>query len=96
MNKAVNMKLVNVGYGNLVNAFMVVSVVHADSAPARRMAQKAKEEGMIIDATQGRKTQSLLIMENGSVVLSALLPETLSFRIHFMLSARKHLQDVQD
>jgi len=72
--------LVNVGYGNLVNKTKVVAIVHADSSPVRRMIQKAKEEGILIDATQGRKTQSVLVMENGAVVLSAMLPETLSGR----------------
>lgn len=72
--------LVNVGYGNLVNKMKVVAIVHADSSPVRRMIQKAKESGILVDATQGRKTQSVVVMENGAMILSAMLPETLSGR----------------
>ncbi|MGN0267320.1 MAG: DUF370 domain-containing protein, partial [Lachnospiraceae bacterium] len=75
-------RLINVGYGNMVNAGKVIAVINADSSPVRRMVQTAREQGLIIDATQGRKTQGVLIMENGSIVLSALLPETLTSRFH--------------
>lgn len=75
-------RLINVGYGNMVNASKIISVINADSSPVRRMIQKAREEGLVIDATQGRKTQGILIMENGFIVLSALLPETLAGRFN--------------
>lgn len=75
-------RLINVGYGNMVNAGKVIAVINADSSPVRRMIQAAREQGLIIDATQGRKTQGVLVMENGSIVLSALLPETLTSRFH--------------
>lgn len=75
-------RLINVGYGNMINASRVIAVINADSSPARRMVQKAKEEGILVDATQGRKTQGLLVMDNGYVVLSAFLPETLTARFH--------------
>lgn len=75
-------RLINVGYGNMVNSSKIISVINADSSPVRRMVQKAREEGMVIDATQGRKTQGILIMENGFIVLSALLPETLAGRFN--------------
>ena len=73
-------RLVNIGFGNMVNAAHVVAVVSPDSAPSRRIAQSARDEGRVIDATQGRKTRSLLVMEGGQIVLSALQPETIAAR----------------
>lgn len=64
----------------MINADKIVAVVSPDSAPIKRMVQGAKEAGTAIDATQGRKTKSVLVMENGSVVLSGLLPETVVAR----------------
>ena len=58
----------------------MIAIVTPDSAPVKRLVQKAKETGMAIDATQGRKTKAVLVMENGQVVLSALLPETIAVR----------------
>jgi len=74
------MNLVNIGFGNIVNFNKVISIINPDSAPAKRMVQHGKEENRIVDATQGRKTKALLIMENGQIVLSALQPETLAGR----------------
>ena len=74
------MKLINIGFGNLISQERLVAIVSPDSAPIKRMVQKAKENGMAIDATQGRKTKSVLVMENSQVVLSALLPETIAGR----------------
>ena len=73
-------QLIHIGYGNMVNADKLVCVISPDSAPIKRLVQTAKEEGMSIDATQGRKTKAVLIMDSGHVVLSALLPETISLR----------------
>lgn len=73
-------QLVNIGFGNIVNFDKVLSVINPDSAPAKRIVQTAKEEGRIIDGTQGRKTKSVIILETNHVVLSALVPETLSGR----------------
>ena len=64
-------KLIHIGFGNVVNTGKIVAIVSPDSAPIKRMVQKAKEEGRAIDATQGRKTKAVLIMENNQVVLSA-------------------------
>lgn len=73
-------KLIHIGFGNIVNTGKIIAIVSPDSAPVRRMVQKAKENGMAIDATQGRKTKAVLVMENSQIVLSALLPETISGR----------------
>ena len=73
-------KLIHIGFGNIVNSDKIISIVSPDAAPVKRMVQKAKEDGTSIDATQGRKTKAVLVMENCMVVLSALLPETICNR----------------
>lgn len=75
-------KLMNIGFGNVVNTDKIISIVTADSAPAKRVIQKAKEQDSLIDATQGRRTKSVIFMENATVVLSALQPETLALRFN--------------
>lgn len=74
------MKLVNIGFGNMVSAQRVVAVVSPESAPIKRMIQEAKERAAAIDATFGRRTKAVLVMDTGSLVLSALLPETICSR----------------
>lgn len=69
------MKLINIGFGNLVSQERVVAIVSPDSAPIKRMVQESRERGMLIDATYGRKTASILVMDSDHVVLSALAPE---------------------
>jgi regulator of extracellular matrix RemA (YlzA/DUF370 family) len=73
-------KLINIGFGNLVNASRVIAVVSPDSAPMKRIVQSARDNGMLIDATQGRRTRAVSIMSDDHVVLSALLPETIASR----------------
>lgn len=73
-------QLIHIGFGNLVNTEKIIAVVSPDSAPVKRMVQKARENGTAIDATQGRKTKAVLVMENSQLVLSALLPETIGNR----------------
>ena len=73
--------LIHIGFGNIVNSSKIIAIVSPDSAPVKRMVQSAREKGTVIDATQGRKTKSVLVMENSQVVLSALLPETIAGRV---------------
>lgn len=73
-------KLIHIGFGNMVNVGKIIAVVSPDSAPVKRLVQRAREEGSAIDATQGRKTKAVLVMENSQLVLSALLPETIAQR----------------
>ena len=75
-------KLINIGYGNMVHTDKVLAVVSPDSAPGKRLIQAAKDEGRSIDATQGRRTKGLVVMENGCLVLSSLLPETIAGRFN--------------
>ncbi|MCR4892889.1 MAG: DUF370 domain-containing protein [Lachnospiraceae bacterium] len=69
--------LINIGFGNIVNADKIIAVITPDSAPSKRLMQNARKEGSSIDATHGRKTQSVLVMENNRLVFSALTPETI-------------------
>lgn len=76
------MQFVNIGYGNVVNSDKVYSIVSPDAAPVKRMIQKAKDSGNAIDATCGRRTKAVLVMDNHSLVLSSLLPETIAARMN--------------
>ncbi len=80
-------RLINIGFGNMVNSEKVVAVVSPDAAPIKRMIQGAKSAGTLIDATQGRKTKAVIIMETDQIVISALQPETITkrFSTHFIL-----------
>ncbi|MBE7025623.1 MAG: DUF370 domain-containing protein [Ruminococcaceae bacterium] len=75
------MKLFNIGFGNVVSSARVVAIVSPESAPIKRIVQEAKEKGMAIDATYGRRTRAVLIMDSGHVVLSAILPDTAAGRL---------------
>lgn len=74
------MNLVNIGFGNLVNADRVISVISPESAPAKRLVQKSKEEGTLIDATHGRKTQSIIVTDSDNVILSYMDLKQISIR----------------
>ena len=75
------MQFINIGYGNLVSSDKILCMVSPDSAPIKRLVTKAKEENVLIDATQGRKTKGVIVLSDGRVVLSALLPETIASRM---------------
>lgn len=71
------MKLIGIGFGNLVSAERVISIVGSDSAPVKRMVQDAREKGLLVDASFGRSTRAVLIMDSGHIILSSLTPEAL-------------------
>ena len=75
------MKLINIGFGNMVSAGRLIAIVSPDSAPIKRMVQEARDRGMLIDATYGRRTRAVLIMDNDHLVLSALQTETVANRL---------------
>ncbi|MBR5110914.1 MAG: DUF370 domain-containing protein [Clostridia bacterium] len=75
------MKLLNVGFGNMVSAGRIVAVIAPDSAPVKRMIQEARDGNRVIDATAGRRTRAVLMMDTGHVVLSAVHPETIAGRM---------------
>ena len=74
-------KLINVGYGNFVSADRLISIVGPESAPVKRIVQEAREAHTLIDASCGRRTRAVLIMDSGHVVLSAVQPETVAHRL---------------
>lgn len=73
--------LVNIGFGNLINAQKLIAVVNPDAAPVKRLVQNARDQQRVIDATQGRRTKAVLIMETEQVVLSAVQPDTIARRL---------------
>lgn len=75
------MKLINIGFGNMVSAGRLIAVVSPESAPIKRMIQEARDRGVLIDATYGRRTRAVLIMDSDHIVLSALQPETVAGRL---------------
>ncbi len=75
------MQFINIGFGNLVSAQRLIAVVSPDSAPVKRLVQESRDRGMLIDATYGRKTASVLIMDSDHVVLSALAADRLAPRL---------------
>lgn len=76
-----DIKLINIGFGNVVSANRVVAVVSPESAPIKRIVQEARDRSQLIDATYGRKTRAVIITDSGHVVLSAVQPDTMAHRI---------------
>ena len=74
------MTFLNIGFGNLANYEKIIAIISPESAPVRRIISEAKKGGNLIDATQGRKTRAVIIMENHDIILSAVMPETIMSR----------------
>lgn len=75
------MQLINIGFGNIVSANRVITIVSPESAPIKRLVQEAKDSKMAVDATCGRRTRAVIIMDSGHVILSAVQPETVASRL---------------
>ncbi len=90
------MKLINIGYGNMVSAGRVVAVVSPESAPIKRMIQDARDGGNLIDATYGRRTRAVIIADSGHIILSAIQPETVSNRIIGASDASVQSEETED
>ena len=75
------MQLINIGFGNIVAANRIIAIESPESAPIKRIVQEAKEDGSAIDATYGRKTRAVIIMDSGHIVLSSVQPETVAGRL---------------
>ncbi|MBO5104544.1 MAG: DUF370 domain-containing protein [Ruminococcus sp.] len=76
------MKFINIGYGNMVSSERIVTIVSPESAPIKRMIQEARDDGRAIDATYGRKTRAVIVMDSGHIILSSLIAETLAARLN--------------
>ena len=73
--------LINIGFGNLAAANRIMAIISPESAPVKRIVQESRDRGQLIDATYGRKTRAVLIMDTGQIILSAVQPETISHRL---------------
>ena len=87
------MKLINIGFGNMVAAGRLIAIVSPDSAPIKRMVQEARDRGVLIDATYGRRTRAVLITDSDHVVLSAVQPETVANRLNDTDEEEEELED---
>lgn len=76
------MKLLNIGFGNMVSTERLIAIVSPDSAPIKRMIQEGRDRGVLIDATYGRKTRSVVIMDSDHIILSAIQPDTVAARLN--------------
>jgi regulator of extracellular matrix RemA (YlzA/DUF370 family) len=74
-------KLINIGFGNIVSANRIISIVSPESAPIKRIIQEARDRGMLVDATYGRRTRAVIITDSDHVILSAVQPETVAHRL---------------
>ena len=79
------MQLINIGFGNIVSANRIIAIVSPESAPIKRIVQEAKENGNAVDATYGRRTRAVLIMDSGHIILSGLQPETVAGRLEAVI-----------
>ncbi|MBR2717374.1 MAG: DUF370 domain-containing protein [Oscillospiraceae bacterium] len=75
------MKLINIGFGNMISVGRLIAIVSPDSAPIKRIIQEAKEAGRLVDATYGRRTRAVIIMDSDHIILSAIQPETIANRL---------------
>ncbi len=76
-------RLINIGFGNVVNSSKIISIISPEAAPIKRMVQIAKDSSMAVDATCGRKTKAVIVTDSGHLVLSSLLPETIASRVNY-------------
>ena len=81
MSNKSSMRFLNIGFGSIVNASRVVIIISPDSAPVKRIVHDAQERSLLVDATFGRRTRAVLIMDSGHVILSAVMPETVANRL---------------
>lgn len=79
--EGMEIKLVNIGFGNIVAANRIVAIVSPESAPIKRIIQEAREKGVLVDATYGRRTRAVIIVDSGHIILSAVQPETVANRL---------------
>lgn len=77
-----SIKLINIGFGNIVSANRIISVVSPESAPIKRLIQEGRERGLLIDATYGRRTRAVIITDSDHIILTAVQPETIANRLN--------------
>ena len=90
------MKLINIGFGNMVSAGRLVAIVSPESAPIKRIIQEARDRGVLIDATYGRRTRAVIVMDSDHVILSAIQPETVANRLDSATDTDEEEEDGSD
>ena len=90
------LKLTNIGFGNMVSAGRVVAIISPESAPIKRIIQEARDKGALIDATYGRRTRAAIVMDSGHIVLSAIQPETIAHRVEDQACAQDDEEEILD
>ncbi len=90
------MRLVNIGFGNMVSVGRIIAVVSPDSAPIKRIISDARDRGVLIDATYGRRTRAVIVCDSGHVILSAIQPETVSGRMAGKPDRGEDEEDLED
>lgn len=90
------MKLINIGFGNMISAARAVAVVSPDSAPIKRLIREAEDKGLLVNATYGRRTRSVVVMDSKHVILSAILPEKLAVRLDGDYDEYEYTDDEED
>lgn len=78
----INLKLINIGFGNMVSASRLVAIVSPESAPIKRVIREAEDKGILVNATYGRRTRAVIIMDSGHIILSSIQPETVAHRLN--------------
>ena len=87
MAENTGIRLVSIGFGNIVSANRIIAIISPESAPVKRIIQEARENGCLIDATYGRRTRGVLVMDSGHIILSAVQPETVAGRLETKASS---------
>ena len=87
------MKLINIGFGNMVSASRILAIIAPESAPIKRIIQDTREKGMLVDATYGRKTRSVLLMDSDHVILAAIAPEVVAARMGIVVETYEEEED---
>jgi len=90
------MRLINIGFGNMVSAGRIIAIVSPDSAPIKRIISDARDKSLLIDATYGRRTRAVIIADNGSLILSAIQPETVAARLQSISERNQTFDEQQD
>ena len=88
------MKLINIGFGNMVSANRMIAIVSPESAPIKRIIQEARDRSMLIDATYGRRTRAVIVMDRDHVILSAIQPETVALRLDWKGDGSERNEDI--
>lgn len=91
-----DIKLINIGFGNIVSANRIIAIVSPESAPIKRVIQEARDKGVLIDATYGRRTRAVVITDSEHIILSAVQPETVAHRLQSKESNQSNEQSIEE